>query len=244
MLYRYMLCFLFVAASLLCGCEQRSGRQLHAQSNDPIFQRGCTYLKQGKEAAALRCFQKIIYLDPNQCAEAHFECGEIYLTKDKDPIAAIYHYREYLAQFPNGKQAPLVRQRIATAEKVFLSQLPPLRHLAEDNPSDLLHSLKLLQDENIRLRRQVNTLREQINGLNSVAAVEAKRSEVAAKNQPVAKKNTKSHHYSIAKGDTLSSISQKIYGTPSRWKDIFDANRQLLPSPSQLTIGQTLTIPE
>jgi nucleoid-associated protein YgaU len=51
-------------------------------------------------------------------------------------------------------------------------------------------------------------------------------------------------HYAVSKGDTLSSISQKVYGTSGRWKDIFTANRQSLPSPSQLTIGQVLDIPE
>ena len=44
-------------------------------------------------------------------------------------------------------------------------------------------------------------------------------------------------------GDTLTKISLQFYGTANRWQAIYDANRDVLPSPSLLSIGSTLTIP-
>jgi tetratricopeptide (TPR) repeat protein len=223
------------------GCSSGNEGQQREQVNDPIFRKGRIHLQRGNNEAALRCFERIIQLSPKQSAEAHLESGEIYLNHRKDPIAAIYHYREYLAQVPSGRQSPLVRQRITTAEKVYLSQIPPLRHVTDGDPSDLLHSLKLLQDENSRLRRQLVALQA---GTNSNKPSTGENS--ASDNPPagVRKDPAKTRHYAVTKGDTLSSISQKVYGTPGRWKDIFSANRQSLPSPSQLTIGQVLDIPE
>jgi tetratricopeptide (TPR) repeat protein len=48
----------------------------------------------------------------------------------------------------------------------------------------------------------------------------------------------------VARGDTLMSISLRYYGNRSRWRDIFAANRDQLPSESALQIGMELRIPQ
>lgn len=48
----------------------------------------------------------------------------------------------------------------------------------------------------------------------------------------------------VAKGDTLMSISLRYYGNRSRWRDIFAANRDQLPTESSLRIGMELRIPQ
>ena len=48
----------------------------------------------------------------------------------------------------------------------------------------------------------------------------------------------------VAQGDTLSTIAQRYYGDASKWEKIFDANRDLLPDPGSLKLGQTLKIPK
>lgn len=47
----------------------------------------------------------------------------------------------------------------------------------------------------------------------------------------------------VAGGDTLSKISARYYGTPSRWSDILSANRDILGEANNLVIGRTLRIP-
>lgn len=48
----------------------------------------------------------------------------------------------------------------------------------------------------------------------------------------------------VVKGDTLMSISLRYYGNRSRWRDIFAANRDQLPSEGALQIGMELRIPQ
>jgi len=51
-------------------------------------------------------------------------------------------------------------------------------------------------------------------------------------------------HHTVAKGDTLFSLAQKYYGSRSKWRDIFAANRDVLASEnSPLRIGVDLKIP-
>ena len=50
--------------------------------------------------------------------------------------------------------------------------------------------------------------------------------------------------YVVQKGDVLSAISQKFYGTSKKWQKILDANQELLTSPERLKPGMKLKIPE
>lgn len=47
----------------------------------------------------------------------------------------------------------------------------------------------------------------------------------------------------VAKGDTLFSLAQKYYGNRSRWRDIYAANRNVMPNENALRLGMELTIP-
>jgi nucleoid-associated protein YgaU len=46
--------------------------------------------------------------------------------------------------------------------------------------------------------------------------------------------------YQIRSGDTLGTISQQVYGTPSKWRDIWDNNRELIKDPNKIYAGFTL----
>jgi tetratricopeptide (TPR) repeat protein len=51
-------------------------------------------------------------------------------------------------------------------------------------------------------------------------------------------------HHTVARGDTLFSLAQRYYGNRSKWRDIYAANRNVLPSEnSPLRIGTDLKIP-
>ena len=52
-----------------------------------------------------------------------------------------------------------------------------------------------------------------------------------------------SRTYTVEKGDTLSHIAQAHYGRASKWKAIFDANRDVLDDPDKIRPGQVLKIP-
>jgi nucleoid-associated protein YgaU len=50
--------------------------------------------------------------------------------------------------------------------------------------------------------------------------------------------------YIVKAGDNLLKISSVVYGSPDRWKEIFDANRDKIKKENEpLTPGMRLTIP-
>ena len=48
--------------------------------------------------------------------------------------------------------------------------------------------------------------------------------------------------YVVVAGDSLWRISQKLYGTGTKWRDIWQANRDTVKNPDFIYIGQVLTI--
>jgi LysM repeat protein len=49
--------------------------------------------------------------------------------------------------------------------------------------------------------------------------------------------------YTVRPGDTLSVISQRFYGTASKWNWIYQANRSKISNPNSIYVGERLTIP-
>jgi nucleoid-associated protein YgaU len=55
-------------------------------------------------------------------------------------------------------------------------------------------------------------------------------------------KTTKFHI--VRKGETLSAIAAKYYGSTRGWQKILDANKNVIKNPDMLAAGTKLTIPE
>jgi nucleoid-associated protein YgaU len=49
--------------------------------------------------------------------------------------------------------------------------------------------------------------------------------------------------YTVQPGDSLSKISKEVYGKPSEYMKIFEANRDVLNDPKKISPGQKLKIP-
>lgn len=49
--------------------------------------------------------------------------------------------------------------------------------------------------------------------------------------------------YVVVSGDNLSKISKQFYGTPSKYTQIFEANKPMLSDPDKIYPGQVLRIP-
>ncbi len=50
-------------------------------------------------------------------------------------------------------------------------------------------------------------------------------------------------YHTVGEGDSLSRISMRYYGTPGRWQEIYQANRDMLQGSNALRVGMQLRIP-
>jgi nucleoid-associated protein YgaU len=49
--------------------------------------------------------------------------------------------------------------------------------------------------------------------------------------------------YTVKSGDSLSKIAQQHYGDSTKWRKIFDANKDIIKDPNLIHPGQKLNIP-
>jgi len=236
-----------------------SGVEIVGETDEKQYQLAKDYQGQGRTEAALSAFLRVI--DARRDApESHFEAGYIYLNSMKDPVKAIYHFDRYLQFKPQSPQAAQVRQLIETAQKEFARQLPAHPYQGELDRIDLMELVKSLKVENDSLKRDLVAAQKRVQQLENVVGgarrvPTAQTTTVAPQTQqtrttalvqtlaPIPDPATAPRSYIVQSGDSLSSISRKVYGTPSRWTDIYQANRDRLSSENALKVGQDLRIP-
>lgn len=231
---------------LLAGCDdgnRADTRTLDVEDED--FRQGQNFYKTGEVRKALECYLRVI--DKRKgAAESNLEAGRMYLEL-QDPLPAIYHFNQYIRIKPTSEQSNLVRQLIKTAEKQFMQQLPG-RPMDPDvlGGSDLNAKLRSLQNENEKLKRELADTNRTQKGL----VLPAKTTSEKTAEKPATTDDGKPQRvrqYTVAKGDTLSSIARKTYGdaSPARTSAIFNANRDKMTSINSLPkIGTVILLPE
>ncbi len=245
---------------LLTGCKPRTGREI-PEENVAAFKTGREYIDQGKHDQAISSFLKVIEANPRS-PESHIELGQLYLQYANDPVLAIYHFRQYLKYKPTSREAPMVRELINTAKKEFartfpagifdreLEQLDKIDVIKQKN-AEILELKKELAREraaNSKLEAQVQELKNREPQETTVEPIQL----IQARVQPLRREGSleREHnsrgtfvYYTVVTGDTLTRISEKVYGSRARWKEIYDANTDVMANPNSLKVGMKLKIP-
>ncbi|MDA0348663.1 MAG: LysM peptidoglycan-binding domain-containing protein [Verrucomicrobia bacterium] len=247
----------------LSGCIPPKGEEVSEQSL-ASFRNGEDYLRQGRHDQALTAFLKVI--DTVTVApESHLNVGQLYLEHAKDPVLAIYHFREYLKFNPTSRQAPMVRELIDTAKKEFARTFPANLFDAELERMDMLNVIEQKDAEILSLKKELARIRAEANSLNirlqevqsrtpSYTAPEPSVLPQQRRVQPLPRSNLLDGSqasapsgvtgtYTVVAGDNLLIISQKVYGTSNRYNEIFEANRDIMPNVNTLNVGMKLKIP-
>jgi tetratricopeptide (TPR) repeat protein len=245
----------------MTGCSRDSGQPLGAEIDESEFRRGQKLVKQGRHQEALASYLRVIEKRGESAPESHLEVGILYLQQIKDPLAAIYHLRKYLEGQPNSPQSPQVRGLVDSAKREFARTLPanPLENQSER--LNMLDQIGRLQRENNQLKEALARARGNIvpprvdNSLSvlssplSVAPMEEEEGPVRAgiSQEPVRSKPTppptKTRLHTVEKGDTLFVLAQRYYDNRAKWRDIYAANRDVMPNENSLQIGMVLKIP-
>ena len=240
-----------------------SGVEVVSETDEKQYQLAKDYQSQGRTEEALSAFMRVI--DARRDApESHFEAGYIYLHAMKNPLRANYHFERYLQFKPQSAQAAQVRQLIETAQKEFARQLPAQPYQGQLDRIDLMDLVKSLKLENDSLKRDLVLAEQRVEQLQEGlgAARRVTQASAPTRAEPVARTSSPAsvpsapaapaaspdpasvpRSYTVQSGDSLSSISRKVYGTPSRWIDIYQANRDRMSSENALRVGQALRIP-
>ncbi len=243
----------------MAGCSPLN-EELVREVDLPAYKRGQNYLRQGRHDQALTSFLKVVETH-SLAPESHLYLGQLFLEHSKDPILAIYHFRQFLEFKPGSQQAPLVRDLINTAKKEFARTFPSNLLNAEFDRIDLLDVIEQKDREILAMKKDLARLKGENNALRARLRAENAEKPSSSSAQTTADsfrprvsplpgrgdvsstQRTTSAYYTVVTGDNLLKISTKVYGSRERWVSIYEANRDLLANPNALTVGMKLRIP-
>ena len=233
---------LLICTALLSGCDGGAMRDASDEQN-PRVQKGLEQkeLKQWNEAirhfnAALSGNEELTLPD--------LELALIYHQQKKNYVRAIYHYERYLEKRSDSQKASLIANWIRQAKISFAGQIG-------QSAGDISEELIRLTRENNLLRKQLEKTSETRTAAPTIKPVQAKPPVVKPKPTPVSTQPVQriqtpaptTGTYKVLPGDTLTRIAKAIYGDSSKWKEIYGANLDKMSSENDLKAGQTITIP-
>jgi len=207
----------------LAGCD-RVGGSRYAQ----LIQDADSKSAQGDFARAVDLYEAALEDSESlRKAELHYKLALLYDDKLNDPVSALHHFRRCLTLSPNGPHVKDVKESIQRDE------IAALTALSGDSV--------ITRAEAARLRNENLTLHKELETRVASPRIGSEKSQTNEAKKAGAKKAAQT--YVVQSGDTLFSISRKLYKSPRHWKDILEANKKNIRDPKDLTVGQTLTIP-
>lgn len=256
---------LTLAALLLVACDNSPVGGEGPEVEHPEFRQGTALQQQGDHRRALECFLKVID-DRKDAAESHLEAGRLYIEL-REPLSAIYHFKQSQRLKPRPERANSISQLIRTAERNFIQSIPgqPFDPEGGGASVDASQRISQLQAENTRLKRELEDLYRQtrtvppVNRVTTTPApansgfggfgVGSNTPTTTVTTTPALPSNptalpTGARQHTVQSGDTLASLARKYYGSPARWTDIQRANTGVLGGGTALKIGVVLVIPQ
>jgi len=235
-LYYLPLC---LAVVVLSACKKDAESSDAREERDPLVKTGQGYMEQQLWSEAEQSFKEALDNDP-MMARPHLDLALIYQQYKPNYVHAIYHYDRYLELRPDSEKAEFINEQKTKLQQAVAN------NIIKESPQvkQVLDELNRLRKENASLKKQ---LADAATGTKSAAATAAEQPSPAASsasgdNQPAS--TAASHQiYHVVAGDTLTKIATKYYGDSAKWDVIFEANKDTLPSPGDLRVGQTLVIP-
>lgn len=242
--YVFFVCLIAVCvAPCITGCGRDAASLDKQEENDPALRRARVRKKAQDIDGAIELYNKALDRKP-QLARAHLEVGLLYDSYKEDYNRAIYHYQRYLELRPDSEKEQLIQDLIRRARLSYAVSLP-------DTPPGAIEEIAELRKENASLKARLAELMKSPSGVASSSMSESAPRTVApqvvTETSPAPKPAPAQppvRTYRVQKGDTLSSISGKMYNDTTAWRKIYEANKNTMKSPSSLTVGQTLIIPQ
>lgn len=236
----YSLIFVSIMA-FLAGCGGGVARLDRAELENGTVERALKLVQAGDPGAALKLFEKALKRDPD-LARVHLEIGILFHEVEKNYVGAIYHYRKYLELRPESQKREMIENRMRIARQMLAAGV-----VGTENVTAL--RVEELERANFDLRAKIRNLDAQLVEARRVSMAEMSHRQasnaVAAAEDEDVDSDTEGgiRHYTVQRGDSLSSIALKIYRDVNKWDQIYEANRKELESSNDLKAGQVLIIP-
>ncbi len=162
---------------LTTGCQQNDKALAAEDDSNPHFHAATLQVQQQNFDAAAKEYEAALRANP-AVSEAHYELGLLYADHLSEPIAALYHFNQYLLDRPNGENSQQAQARLNAVSIGFAATVP-------NSPIQNAEVFAKLQKDNQDLQHALATSTQRVNDLLSkLAAAAAKQDGPADSSAP------------------------------------------------------------
>jgi nucleoid-associated protein YgaU len=151
--------------------------------------------------------------------------------------------REAEAQKPEAVEE--AQKKVADeARKKAADEARKKREAEAQKKAKELHRKRELQAkkaEEAKARREAEAMRREAEAMKREAEATMREAEAMKREAEAAKEE---RIYVVKPGDTLSGIAKSVYGKAGRWREIFEANKDIIENPNLIRPGWKLRIPD
>jgi type II secretory pathway component GspD/PulD (secretin) len=116
------------------------------------------------------------------------------------------------------------------------------KHIVEFQDVEKEKDLKMaLEEQALKLQQKLNEVQMKLKELETRKS-ELKGLSFVLASPKETKRGEQPRYHMVREGETLSSISEKYYGTENKWQEILDYNREIMAADG-IRVGQQLIIP-
>ena len=152
----------FLALGVLTGCQQPNKALTAEDDTNPHFHAATADIQVRDFAGAAKEYEAALR-DAPTVVQAHYELGVLYSDHLNDPIAAIYHFEQYLKLRPSADNAAQAQALFDNAKVNFAASLP-------NSPVQNAQAYTKLQADNQSLSRDLETANQKIADLTTQLA--------------------------------------------------------------------------
>jgi tetratricopeptide (TPR) repeat protein len=251
---------------MLTGCWRSVALIEGPEHLDPLMRQASALEQAGEPAEAAKIYHKILLKSPG-IASAYLQLALIYHEHLKDYIEAIHYYRRYIDLRPTSDKVGMIEGRIERAEQLLAAQ--SVRMISANDPSgqvalmrqiDRLNSTvakyeaekKELTETNAVLTSTIESLNGRIRRLElwvdrlqsaPEENTEGRRRRLTKISGGDSPGSVAGRTYEVRPGDSLSRIADFVYGDPTQWPRIKQANPSKISSGDRVRVGDILVIP-
>lgn len=268
---RRFLFLLFAAASVfvLSSCGDYVGKE----KTHPLFVKAGTAKSAGNYQEAAKCYEDFLLICPKSAVTHFELASIYGDNLDSPLKAAYHYDKYLEMNPNDTTNAEDIKNFASAARKNLFKKMmeeykndPTLMKGSGEELDKVKERLdkyiaysKALEEQNTIMKQRLRTIAGERTEAGKIAAAKSGAAKTAggdsaapAAGKTAAKTAAKSGtsaapaagtSYKVVAGDTLVSISRKIYGSPKYYKLIADANRDVLGKSMQLRAGQTLKVP-
>jgi tetratricopeptide (TPR) repeat protein len=243
----------------LCGgCNKKGPTTDTEEEKHPLIMQGQNYMESRDYNKAEEAFQQALIANPYM-ARPHLDLAKIYHEHKPDYISSIYHYKRYMDLRPESEKLELIQEQIQDVQGKLAEAI-----LQQTGGMRAIQDFQRVQNDYQRVNRELTTQKNQVDSLkrqladlqiklakqnagSSTSPAAASSSSTAARpvtTEPATTASGEQEIYHVVAGDNLYKIAKKVYGNSTRWKDIYEANKDRMKSEGDLRVGQSLLIPK